>query len=784
MNKKNQKIKKSSIFQWCIWFALIISIIYILIGIIKYPTIGIKVAEIEGDWVVTDVDKNDWAGLQNIKVGSRILAINGDKPGNHFSVKKFLAVEKINSMTISANNTSYSYENIKADHLYGGLFDLIFPSIFLLLIIAISIFVYLHSKVTRAANVMITFLLSIGACNFAMYGAAREDMFAYFLNVLMFLLIPGLFVHFLSNYFIDLKWFSENVYKIIYAFAFLLTFLEILAVFHIYQTPLLYYVIRFAFIIFFLYALWLVISGYVKYSHTRFALTLRYLIFAISFSFGPYIIFYLLPILFFQKSFVSIEWSVAFILILPLVFIYLISAERLFDIDFVIHRIRYYMFISIVPAIIATVVLSFVLDSDGNRLMLLNWFIGIQLLLIVFLYVKELIDFRIQHKLFPVKNNFQLSLHRISHDMKNKATVVELLKTIKREVISVIGVKTVHVYSKNYRSNMYCTYHPISSVIEMVEKRLNERTGEVGTIIELEQGFAVVLGYTTKKITVLWASSKSNRTKLNRDDLTYLRTIAFNTNIALENLQKIENLYEELQNIRKSDDNSKKYPSWISRLLINLSEQQRKQLSIDIHDTVLQEQLFLYRKLDDIVNRYQPKDEFKSELHQFNELLLDNIYLIRETCNELRPPLLIEVGIIESLKDLIDQFQLRSNFTVRFFVENEKSFQRELNSEFVLAIYRIVQELLTNAMKHSEADRVYLKLTLNNQHLKLTYEDNGVGLLLNKIKPSYSHMGLSGIEQRVNGLKGELTIQSNKGEGLHLEVTFQKLDVIKREGTD
>ena len=100
------------------------------------------------------------------------------------------------------------------------------------------------------------------------------------------------------------------------------------------------------------------------------------------------------------------------------------------------------------------------------------------------------------------------------------------------------------------------------------------------------------------------------------------------------------------------------YPLWLLRLWFSFSEKERANLSFDLHDSVLQEHLQLLREIEKIIDE-SIDQSIKNKLNDFKEKILDNIHLIRETCNELRPPILNELGIIQSIQNLIEQTKLR-----------------------------------------------------------------------------------------------------------------------------
>ena len=102
---------------------------------------------------------------------------------------------------------------------------------------------------------------------------------------------------------------------------------------------------------------------------------------------------------------------------------------------------------------------------------------------------------------------------------------------------------------------------------------------------------------------------------------------------------------------------------------------------------------------------------------------MDHIYTIRETCNNLRPPFLYELGLKQALLNLFKQINLKATF---FFYYDIPEQIVAPSVEHEQAIYRIIQELLNNAMKHSKASNVTIRLFQKGEHLYLTYVDNGI----------------------------------------------------------
>ena len=91
----------------------------------------------------------------------------------------------------------------------------------------------------------------------------------------------------------------------------------------------------------------------------------------------------------------------------------------------------------------------------------------------------------------------------------------------------------------------------------------------------------------------------------------------------------------------------------------------------------------------------------------------------------------------------------------------------ELDQELHITIYRILQEHLTNILKHAEADRVDIKFSVDNQWLKLVVSDNGKGF---NTKQKHAGIGISNITNRAESLNGSLKIKSAPGKGCVLKV--------------
>jgi len=328
----------------------------------------------------------------------------------------------------------------------------------------------------------------------------------------------------------------------------------------------------------------------------------------------------------------------------------------------------------------------------------------------------------------------QQSLNRFSHDLVNVMKVSELEKRLIEEVKSVFPATRVSI-EEMPREQEQAVMNPRERWIKIAE-----RQNPVYLRIAMDQ------------------------VMLNIEE-EWLETVVHYVTILYDNLHLIEDLMKRLEDMVTQNVT----PKWMLKLLFKLSEKERAALSSDLHDSVLQDLIIWYRKLESLRSSAGLAKDTQAELEQIEEGLLDAIHQLRITCNELRPPFLLKMGLAESLKSLFSYTRMFSNYEIEFVTEH---FDCPLNEDQILGVYRIVQELLNNATKHSQANKLTITLACKDDQLYLTYSDDGVGMDLSAFERSFQHMGLAGIEKRVLSLEGEVKLRSARQQGLHVNISL------------
>lgn len=194
--------------------------------------------------------------------------------------------------------------------------------------------------------------------------------------------------------------------------------------------------------------------------------------------------------------------------------------------------------------------------------------------------------------------------------------------------------------------------------------------------------------------------------------------------------------------------------------LIRSREEERNRISMELHDTVLQELTALYQRVEMAL-----KKGVDLPLSAVSEELKKSIAQLREMCMETKTPF-VERGLEEALESLSSSVEARHP-EVRVEVEVEEGL--EVGREVALSLYRIAQEAINNALKHGRASKVLVKVWKEGEEVRLSVSDDGVGFdvdeeLLRRATSS-GKLGISNMRERALMLGGRLTISSQKGKG-------------------
>jgi signal transduction histidine kinase len=216
----------------------------------------------------------------------------------------------------------------------------------------------------------------------------------------------------------------------------------------------------------------------------------------------------------------------------------------------------------------------------------------------------------------------------------------------------------------------------------------------------------------------------------------------------------------------------------LSQQLINAQENERQMISYELHDRVAQDLSFSKIECDMLLkNQPELESHVKEKLVAISNSLQGAIRTVRDISYDLRPPVLADMGIAEALKIYCEEFSIKNGVGIDFQSAGLPSFN--LNSNVEIHLYRLVQEGLNNIRKHANAARVNIMLMGASPNIILTIYDNGQGFDVKTRELALGNekrMGLRSMEERVNLLGGQITINSRPMQGtkILIKIPFKR----------
>jgi signal transduction histidine kinase len=205
---------------------------------------------------------------------------------------------------------------------------------------------------------------------------------------------------------------------------------------------------------------------------------------------------------------------------------------------------------------------------------------------------------------------------------------------------------------------------------------------------------------------------------------------------------------------------------WLSGRMVAQHEEERRRLSLELHDETAQ--VFSAVKLQLGIVREEVAAPQAERLDRVMELVDEGMASIRSVTQALRPSLLDDLGLLPALRALVTDFEERTGITTRFLGPEVLP---PLHETAELAVFRAVQEGLSNVARHAEADLVTVQVSQSSGTLDIVIEDNGRGFAAGEATAE-ARMGLAGMRERFLALGGGLAVAPAEAAGVRLRLTL------------
>jgi len=204
---------------------------------------------------------------------------------------------------------------------------------------------------------------------------------------------------------------------------------------------------------------------------------------------------------------------------------------------------------------------------------------------------------------------------------------------------------------------------------------------------------------------------------------------------------------------------------------IQLLEKERSRIAADLHDELGSLISAIKINLECLDTSENPENI--AILEKTGTYIDTTMQKIREISNNLMPKILEQNGIIAAVTDFINMIDVKSKINIKF--SHELIDESSIPEEYKPHLFRIIQELLNNAVKHAKATHILIQIILKNQNLIMTIKDNGIGFDENIDITKIKSDGLRNIIRRTELINGKIILESqlNKGTNYTIEITLK-----------
>lgn len=210
----------------------------------------------------------------------------------------------------------------------------------------------------------------------------------------------------------------------------------------------------------------------------------------------------------------------------------------------------------------------------------------------------------------------------------------------------------------------------------------------------------------------------------------------------------------------------------LSAHLQQVREEERARISREIHDELGQALTAIKMDMSYLFKKYNDHCSISEKAESIFRVIDSTIQAIKRISTELRPGVLDDLGLMAAIEWQVKEFERRCGIMCHLHIGTDDI---DVDKDSSIAIFRVLQEGLTNIARHASATEVFVNLFKDRDGLCLLIRDNGKGITEEDIKSPKS-FGLIGMRERVHFLNGDFHIRGNPGEGteISIRVPFRK----------
>src|SRR5690625_256593 len=261
---------------------------------------------------------------------------------------------------------------------------------------------------------------------------------------------------------------------------------------------------------------------------------------------------------------------------------------------------------------------------------------------------------------------------------------------------------------------------------------------------------------------------REKRDELERRIVRLKRTIEHATNLGRKVSVILTYLHNDFSQVNEALKTAKEKQQFGLKI-IEAQEMERKRLSREIHDGPAQmlANILIRSEIVDLAFREGNVENALQEVKSIRKNIRSSLQEVRRIIYDLRPMTLDDLGLFPTIRKHVQTMEEYSGIEIDFTLLGE---EKRLVPNYEVAIFRLVQEALQNAITHANATFIKVVIEVIPNKITIVIRDNGVGFDLEKIQDKENSFGLIGMKERVEILEGELVIDSASGEGTVIRI--------------
>jgi signal transduction histidine kinase len=230
----------------------------------------------------------------------------------------------------------------------------------------------------------------------------------------------------------------------------------------------------------------------------------------------------------------------------------------------------------------------------------------------------------------------------------------------------------------------------------------------------------------------------------------------------LKEIKELEIAFNEMfEQMRRYRTGVQQYVADITRT----QEEERRRIARELHDDTIQSLIAIGQRIELLKTMLDEPEEARIRLSDVRGMVTSTITNVRQFSRDLRPLTLEDLGLVAAMQHLVNHLAQQEAITVHFEVKGETE---GLSNDMEVAIYRILQEALSNVKKHAQATTVTVSAEFTRKQIVMCVEDNGRGFEVPESMTDFAsngNFGMMGLQERAQLFDGSVVVQSEPGQG-------------------